>query len=413
MRRILVAALAVPLVVVPVSTAEAAGPSTTVVCGQTLTASTRLANDLLNCQGNGLVIAASGVTIDLAGHAIDGVNTPGSQGVVVDGHANVRIENGTITDFFVNGVGLHDAPHATVTKLRIRRIGAGGLPGDSSAGVLVQSSPGSVVMGSTVTNSVAAYQADGVDVISSPGTLVADNDLSRNAWDGMFVLNSPRSRVLNNRLAQNMNHGLEVNYGSNSIKVLGNQAWGNAVNGIVVGALAHGVISNNVLTGNGYAGLFCFDLVDSRVSGNAATGNAFGILLTGGQSGSMGNTVTLNRTNRNGLGGLLLVSAANDNSVVGNTANENQGVPGQGGGIVVLGSAGNLLDGNVANRNVGAGITVFEQAPGDSAGNVLKANLANKNTAHGIAAIDGTVDAGGNTAHGNTPAPNCLGVVCS
>jgi hypothetical protein len=41
------------------------------------------------------------------------------------------------------------------------------------------------------------------------------------------------------------------------------------------------------------------------------------------------------------------------------------------------------------------------------------ANVANSNQDHGISAVDGTVDGGGNIAHGNTPLPNCLGVSCA
>ncbi|HEX5923678.1 MAG TPA: hypothetical protein VFY45_07585, partial [Baekduia sp.] len=57
--------------------AVSAGPasasaSTTVHCGQTLTHSVRLANDLTDCPADGLVIGADGITVDLNGHTIDG-----------------------------------------------------------------------------------------------------------------------------------------------------------------------------------------------------------------------------------------------------------------------------------------------------------------------------------------------------
>ena len=41
-------------------------------CGATITSDVRLDTDLINCPGNGLVIGASGITIDLRGHTIDG-----------------------------------------------------------------------------------------------------------------------------------------------------------------------------------------------------------------------------------------------------------------------------------------------------------------------------------------------------
>ena len=94
-------------------------------------------------------------------------------------------------------------------------------------------------------------------------------------------------------------------------------------------------------------------------------------------------------------------------------SNANQGAPGDGGGIVLFAVTGNTVRGNVANRNRDVGIGVFEDQPGDSTGNVLAANVANSNRNHGISAVHGTIDGGGNIAHGNTPLPNCLGVSCT
>ena len=55
-----------------------------------------------DCPMNGLVVGANGITIDLNGHTIDGTNarTPGTGGIANDGHSNVTIENGTISDFY-------------------------------------------------------------------------------------------------------------------------------------------------------------------------------------------------------------------------------------------------------------------------------------------------------------------------
>ena len=45
---------------------------TTVTCGQVLTQSTRLLNDLTDCPLDGLVIGAPNIAVDLNGHTIDG-----------------------------------------------------------------------------------------------------------------------------------------------------------------------------------------------------------------------------------------------------------------------------------------------------------------------------------------------------
>ena len=91
-----------------VGTATAsATPASTVTCGQTLTHSVRLANDLSNCPGDGLVIGAPGVTVDLNGHTIDGVATQiedcdvppfGSAGIQNSGgYDGLTIKNGTLS----------------------------------------------------------------------------------------------------------------------------------------------------------------------------------------------------------------------------------------------------------------------------------------------------------------------------
>ena len=43
-----------------------------VSCGQTIVTSTKLANDLIDCPSNGIVIGANNVTLDLNGHVVDG-----------------------------------------------------------------------------------------------------------------------------------------------------------------------------------------------------------------------------------------------------------------------------------------------------------------------------------------------------
>ena len=412
MRRFLIAPLTVLLVMAPMGAASASDDGS-VRCGQTLTSDTRLTRDLLNCSGSGLVIGADNVTLALAGHVLDGVNTPGSEGVAVDGHSGVRIENGSVREFFLTGVGLRDAPGSSVENLRISRIGAGGGESDASAGVLVKNSARVVVKGCTVSNDVVAFQSDGIDVVFSPDARVLDNLVVRNAWNGMFVLASPRSRIVGNRLDQNQNQGIEVNFGSDGAEVRDNRARGNVADGIVVGAVSGAKVSGNDTRGNADTGIFLFDLVDSSVVGNDARGNVVGIVLAGGQNGSHGNRLDGNDTSRNAQAGLVLDTQADDNTIIGNVSNANQGRPGEGGGIIVIDSVGNALVRNIANGNLDVGIGVFENSPGSAAGNSLRRNVANGNGGHGIDVAPGSLDLGGNVAHGNTPAPDCLGVLCT
>jgi nitrous oxidase accessory protein NosD len=228
----------------------------------------------------------------------------------------------------------------------------------------------------------------------------------------LFVLSSPHVAITWNTLNDNPNQGVEVNADSDHALLAHNVARNNRNDGVAVGAVSDVRIEANTLTGNVNAGLFMFDLFRSRVSGNRASGNGAGIDLEGGQVTSRNNQIVHNDTSRNVFVGLVLGSNANHNTVAGNVANANRGVPGEGGGIIVFAAKDNALRGNVANNNLDVGIATFSDTPGDATGNVLTRNQANGNGAHGIDAVAGTVDGGGNTAHHNHPLPNCLGVVC-
>ena len=64
-----------------------------VACGEFLTESTRVLNDIVDCPGHGLIVGAPGITIDLDGHVIDGVGM--DAGILNHGHDSVTVTNGT------------------------------------------------------------------------------------------------------------------------------------------------------------------------------------------------------------------------------------------------------------------------------------------------------------------------------
>src|SRR3954470_9606689 len=93
-----------------ISAPAQAKPPEQVSCGQTLTHSVKLANDLTNCPSNGLVVGADDVTVDLNGHTIDGDGElvadcpfPGpacDAGVQnTGGYKGVTIEGGKVREF--------------------------------------------------------------------------------------------------------------------------------------------------------------------------------------------------------------------------------------------------------------------------------------------------------------------------
>src|SRR6476646_8090617 len=70
----------------------------TVSCGQVLTEDTTLTRDLVGCVGDGLIIGAPGVTLNLNGHSLGGMGV--GAGVFVSGSAEQAIiTNGSVIGF--------------------------------------------------------------------------------------------------------------------------------------------------------------------------------------------------------------------------------------------------------------------------------------------------------------------------
>jgi parallel beta-helix repeat protein len=71
--------------------------ATHVHCGETITQDTTLDSDLIDCPGDGIVIGADDITLDLNGHVIDGAGL--YAGVLNPGFGHLTVENGAIRQF--------------------------------------------------------------------------------------------------------------------------------------------------------------------------------------------------------------------------------------------------------------------------------------------------------------------------
>ena len=220
--------------------------------------------------------------MNLGGHTISGTNAPGGEGIANDGHPGVRILGGRITDFRLNGVGMRARAGASCAASRSGGSAPAGIEGEPvSAGIAIVDSPGSQIAQNDVSNDVAAYQSDGADVLNSPGSSVQANSLSHNNWNGLVLIESADSQVIGNGLDANGNNGTEVNGASDGAWIARpTSANGNTNIGIVVGSATGLHVVGNSATGND-TGLFFFDLHDSLITLNSASGNRDGIDLAG------------------------------------------------------------------------------------------------------------------------------------
>jgi parallel beta-helix repeat protein len=231
-------------------------PSRTVQCGEVLTESLRVANNLLDCPADGLVVGAPGITIDLGGHRIDGTSAAGSAGIDNSaGHDDVVIENGVLNEF-EDGVRLEGASGNTVRLLRAQRILGAGIHLVTSSGNLLQQNqlsrsddfgfhfePGcndNVVSG----NEVSGSQSSGLFIEGSSANQFLSNVVWANDY-GMEIFGSDHV-VRGNVVEANRDHGIVIDGAPTGVLVKGNRSSGNDGNGIQV----FGAGSNNLLVGN-------------------------------------------------------------------------------------------------------------------------------------------------------------------
>jgi hypothetical protein len=178
-------------------------------CGDTITADLHLSGDL-DCiragGGDGPVVGADGIDVDLAGHTIRG--------------EAVALENTGFDDVTIHNGGLYAFSTALhldgASRNRIRFVGAGRLDDllepSTSTGVRIQGGEANVVRHSNVAGSSLGLWAT-----DSPGLLVVDSTLasgsgSRGGGTGVFVEGN-LARVLRNTFTA----GIIVNGSSNRV----------------------------------------------------------------------------------------------------------------------------------------------------------------------------------------------------
>jgi parallel beta-helix repeat protein len=426
-----------------------------IACGQVITRNTTITNSLAGCAGDGLVIGAGGITVDLNGNTIQGSGL--GAGIQNFGHDDVTIRNGALLNFD-HGVVLHagternavtgltlannewtaiqlnaasgnNVSHNQLSELgdvgirltngssdnalRGNVVGTGA--GDSfvvelgshrnwfegnvvqiSAGqaVRVDASSNTMVLG----NEFAGSSDVGITMTAAPGSVVQANRLGGGGDAGVLLSGGSASVVRFNAFGQSSDAGVILEGMSNSL-VKGN-SLSNAGDAAIVlrGGSSDIRVIDNTASHASDAGIFISDGAANTVRGNILTSNAHGIELSGGHQ----NRVEFNAMEDNlGLG--MEVSESAGNTIFGNTADRNL----VGGIWVDHGAIGNTVEGNAARGNGGDGINVI------SAGTVVRYNLARNNQGWGIYAEPGVIDGGRNGASGNTEMLQCHLIICN
>ena len=266
------------------STATAAG-ATPLSCGAVVTTDVRLGADLLDCPGSGLVVGAPGITIDLAGHLIDGTGT-GAGVDNVAGHDDVRIVRGTVREFLF-GVELFETTATTVERVDARA---------NAIGVVVHRSEDVLVDRVTATEN----WSNGIEIGFSERVVVRRSTAADNALFGIVDRFSSDSTYERNTVAGNAGPGLTLDRIGGAVTVTRNRAVDNDSDGIVVTAIGTAVLERNDATGNAGNGI-SIDEPGNVVGRNHAAGNGgIGIVAPEGTidagrnhaSGNAGGTCT-------------------------------------------------------------------------------------------------------------------------
>jgi hypothetical protein len=398
------AALAVlAFLTVGATPARAAGPS----CGSVVTHSTTLPADLANCAGDGLVVGADGITLDLAGHTVDGSGSPDSAGVRLAGHRGVTIENGTLQEFN-NGLLLDAATANRIRRITVHDSVARGVQlqngsdenrlesVDSShngrSGFGIADSGGNVLLRlSASDNPFSGLHASGAD-----GNVVDDGVFTQNGSAGIdFGDGSDGNRVSASVAADNGEVGLSFFDGDRNVATA-NRVRRNGDNMIVMGD--HDVVTANVVTdADG-----CPDGCGTGISFEGGTGSLIAANVVDGAAGQ-GIRVDefASDTGRSTIGNVVrdnvVLRAGTDGIAVGTSHDENSGT-----GLV----QDNLLEANLVTGSGQDGIHLARAA------NTVTRNVALRNGALGIEAVAGTIDGGGNIAHANGDPLQCLRIAC-
>ena len=356
--RILCAAAALPVAASAATAAEFAYGAP-LGCGQTVREDTTVQNDL-NCDETAIKVGAPGITLDLAGHA---VNAHSGASILNQGYDNVTIKNGSV--------------------------------GVSNEGIVLQGVSGNVIRDISLSGLQQAIELTGSDhnrIVSNRLESVwirlqngsNDNVIRGNTvlnYEGLiWIVNSSRNRVVRNVISDGMETAVHLNTAD------------------------HSLVSDNDITAINGRGVGLYRSDDNQVSDNTVHGKPNGDNPTEVEG------LSVIDSHRNLLRRNSFQDTTTAIHVVSGWANvvrRNLGLVGNGDGFLVDPDAvGTTLLRNWANAFSGDGFDV--KSPSTRVGS----NTATYNSELGIRAVSGVTDLGGNRAFGNQNAFQCLNVVC-
>lgn len=172
-----------------------------------------LANDLLNCRGNGIEInRAEDVVLNLNGHRITGSNAPRTAGIRVAFGSKARIVGPGVISNFTGTVGSGVFSNASTV--------------DISAVTCTKNEIGFFLSGIvTVHGNIAANNVDGFSTTASGE--YSDNMATANTVNGIEISAPSSAQFLHNTVAFNGNYGIETYFTAANKQIIENTVLDN------------------------------------------------------------------------------------------------------------------------------------------------------------------------------------------
>ncbi len=255
-----------------------------VSCGQTITQNTTLLGDVGPCPGDGIIIGADGIILNLNGHKVVGASddSNNSVGVRLPGRTGTTVLNGTVSNFAA-GVAILGGSGNKVADL-VARDNIGQEFGDFGDGITIMSSQDNTVIHSVIRHN-GPFDGIGVFGETSTGNRISKNRVVDNNTN--FVLIIPKDFMGRPDFA-NCPCRIERQFSDDVGINLGFTGGGGSNRTIV---------SNNVVRDSGKSGITaCSEKgnpcvsSDNVIIGNLVVHNGFGIpgqdfLIGGGGNG--------------------------------------------------------------------------------------------------------------------------------
>lgn len=311
--------------------ADAAAP---IACGATVTTSFTLRHDLLQCPGDGLIIGADDIVVDLGGHKITG-NDPltDHKGLRLEGHTGVTVKNGIVRHFF-DDVYLHNETDSTVKTIHASVAGYPIHVCDSSHNTIKR-------------NVLGATPNAGIMLNCTTNT---NNDIRANKMHNDTVgiqLEAASNNTIANNVMSKTTTGVFANVGSADNLIQSNVILGNLSSGIQV-------------TGN-----------NNTLLTNVVRGSNIGIEVA---SNASGNSLIRNRTKRSVKQGIYVRSTTTHTTLAGNVAKYNR----DDGIRIDADEAATSIKNSVADFNHAGGINAAHNVA-DGGGNEAHGNAPGQN----------------------------------